>query len=78
MSNADKLEWFDISEESYREYVYADGSVYLVPNPLRLNVKKKVGGDSHRIVTKGMSHYVAPGWIAIRWMPAPGTAPIAF
>jgi hypothetical protein len=76
--NADELEWLDISHEMWREYMYADGTVIRIEEPLRLNVKQKSGGDSHRVVTSTLSHYIAPGWHAIRWERRPGTAPFSF
>ena len=65
---ASQLNWNDVSNEAWREYVYKDGGVYHVDRPVKVAVKSSERGDSHRIVTdSGVDHYVAPGWIAIRW-----------
>ncbi len=71
---ADQLEWIDISDESYRIYVYADGSTFRVDKPTELNIKRGVersvgSPDSHRIrrADNMTNVYVAPGWIAIKW-----------
>lgn len=73
--------WHDISTESFRKYVYGDGSEYSITNPMLLAVKRGPGGrDSHRVVSETGSggkkaHYVAPGWLAIEWM-VKGDAPM--
>lgn len=71
---ANKLDWLDISDETFRTYVYADGSTFRVDDPSQLNIKRgaprAVGSpDSHRIRRGGelTNIYVAPGWIAIEW-----------
>ena len=75
---ADKLEWLDVSDEQWREYIYPDGTRYRVDFPLKLNVTKKPGGDSHRVVTENRSVYVAAGWRAIEWQVKPGKEPFTF
>ena len=75
----DKLEWLDISDEQWRDYVYPDGTRYRVHTPAELNVKRKPGGDSHRIKTSGgVSVYVAAGWVAIEWDVKEGKEPYKF
>ena len=62
------LEFGDISDEGYREYVYKDGFRYRIEDPIGLNVSKSGG---HKIVTSaGRSIYVLGGWIAFEY---PGT-----
>ena len=56
------LEFHDISEEGYREYVYKNGFRYRIDNPIGLHVSKSRG---HKIVTAdGRSIYVRCGWVA--------------
>ena len=62
-----ELNWNDCTNEAYREYVYRDGSIYRIDAPQRVAVKAGQKGDSHRVVAETMDHYIAPGWIAIRW-----------
>ena len=62
----------DISNESYRSYVYSDGTTYTITKPKRLFVKRSDKGDSHRVISQLKSHYVAPGWIAIEWVANDG------
>ncbi len=60
-------DWMSIDGEAYREYVYPDG-IYRIEQPLKVNIKRSERGDSHRVVSAGpVSHYVRPGWLAIRW-----------
>lgn len=61
------LDWQDISNEAWREYVSASG-VYRIVRPLYLAVKSKEAGDSHRVIdSDNVSHYIPPGWYALRW-----------
>lgn len=63
--NESKLDFKDISSEKYRVYKFAGGDSIRIENPLRINVSKSGG---HRIFDKsGMSHYIPPGWIHLRW-----------
>jgi hypothetical protein len=60
----------DISSEAYREYVYADGTVYRVDNPRTLYLKR--AGNTHRVVDYlGVTHYPSPTWVALRWKSDP-------
>jgi hypothetical protein len=54
--------WLDISDEAYREYIYAD-HVLRVERPKLLHVSpSSLGGHAHRIQTKdSLAYYVAPG-----------------
>lgn len=66
-----------IEDEAYREYVFPDGSVYRIIDPVKVVVKRSEIGDSHRVVSRVaprdsesggfLSHYVRAGWLAIRW-----------
>jgi hypothetical protein len=65
-------EFVDISDEKIRVYHYPGGDVFVIENPVYLNVSQSsMGGHSHRIVCKVddgyRSIYVAPGWKAITW-----------
>ncbi len=69
----------NISDEEYRIYHYADGSTFKINNPTLLPVRRKPGGDSHRIVdTDGHGWYVAAGWVGIEWKNRAGVDPIQF
>ena len=76
---ADELTWLDVSDELFRVYVYPSGYRYTVYDPLKLSVKQKPEGDSHRIQLKtGGVLYVRPGWVAIEWTVKTGALPVAF
>lgn len=63
------LEWNDILTNEYREYLFPDGFVVRVDNPMRLNVSESGG---HRILdADGMSWYIPSGWRALRWIGDP-------
>lgn len=63
--NSSDLEFKDISTEAWREYRFADGQVVRIEQPLKLNVSESKG---HRIFdAAGISHYIPPGWIHLRW-----------
>jgi hypothetical protein len=77
--SATELTWLDVSDEVCRTYHYRDGAKYTVMNPLKLNVKQKSNGDSHRVQAKdGVGHYIAPGWIALSWIVHTGKDTVAF
>lgn len=66
------LNKFDVTSESWREYIFADGFTYKIENPVTLYVKRKAEGDSHRVVDRaGVTHYVPMGWRALRWVASP-------
>lgn len=66
--------WNDISSETFREYLYADGSKLRIDNPTKLFVSpSSMGGHAHRVQTaEGFAYYVAPGWKTIRWQVKEG------
>lgn len=70
--NESGLKFTDISSESYREYLYADGSVVRIDKPVKLNVSKSGG---HRIYAatdsapRGKCFYIKPEWRYIVWEP---------
>lgn len=78
LSPAANLEWQDLSGEAERTYIFADGSEVTIKNPLKLSVKRKPEGDSHRVIADGQSYYIRAGWLAIRWTPKQGRDPYAF
>ncbi|RWH49627.1 MAG: hypothetical protein EOR34_10485 [Mesorhizobium sp.] len=58
----------EIKTEVYREYVYPDGAIYHIDNPVQLWWKRDEKGDSHRVLDiAGVTHYPIRGWLAIRW-----------
>lgn len=60
----------DISTETARIYVYADGWEYTITAPVKLFVTES---GSHRVVdATGWTHRPEPGWLAIKWQPHDG------
>jgi hypothetical protein len=73
--------WLDISDESFRTYVYKDGTELTINHPRELCITPSSmngGGHSHRVKTTTQGVYVAPGWIAIKWTPKPGKPKFKF
>ncbi|RWE37415.1 hypothetical protein [Mesorhizobium sp.] len=69
----------DVSSEMWREYVFADGFNYTVPNPITLYIKRKPEGDSHRVVdATGVIHYIPIGWRILRWKNLPDRPEVEF
>ena len=71
--NESGLKFHDISSETEREYIFPNGTILFIGNPLYLNVNKESGG--HRLYTEdGWCYYVKPSesW-AIRWKVREGT-----
>jgi hypothetical protein len=65
-----EIKWSPLSSEQWREYVYPDGSTYRINNPSKLHVRNS---GAHNVVDEaGVVHYVAKGWIALRWAVYPG------
>ena len=65
MAITDKLEWVDISEEKYREYLYPDGEVIRIDAPVAISFSER----GHRIYNKaGQSYYIPKIFLAIRWV----------
>lgn len=57
--------WINISQETYRDYCYADGRVIRIDNPARLMVSEN---DSHRVETKNDTcYYIKPNWDYIQF-----------
>lgn len=73
LPEAAKQKWpeYDISNEAWREYVYADGGVLRVNRAVTLLLEKNPAGDRHRLIIREnggeVGMYVKPGWLAIRW-----------
>lgn len=58
-----------IANESFREYVYPEGSVYRIDQPVDLYI---VNG-SHRVVDeRGITHRPERGYVGIRWVQIDG------
>jgi len=71
-------EWMDLTNESFREYVFPHG-ILRIDNPVKVIVKRKPEGDSHRVIAAAedgtpVSYYVPAGWLAIRWYGLDGQA----
>lgn len=66
--SASKPTFVSIDNEAYRVYDFGNGKQYRIDRPLRLNVKRKPEGDSHRVLdAQGRAHYVPAGWIGLMW-----------
>lgn len=71
-------DFVDISNEAWRRYDFPSGHVVIF-NPVKLNVKRKTEGDSHRIIdAEGMSHYIPAGWIHLSWKGKAGKPEYSF
>lgn len=71
----------DLSDEEWREYEFADGTVYRIDHPKILYLR--LGGTTHRVVDEtGLIHCVAfPGpWgsTRLRWKPKNPMKPVTF
>lgn len=63
--NATDLEFTDISSEEWREYYFPGGEIVRIDAPVMLNVSESRG---HRIFDAcGISHYIPPGWLHLKW-----------
>jgi hypothetical protein len=72
--NPVNLVFADISNEAYRTYYFPTGET-TITEPVKLNVKRKPEGDSHRIIdAAGVSHYVPAGWLRLSWKGKNGEA----
>jgi hypothetical protein len=68
--NSTDLTFVDISSESWREYRFADGQTVRIEQPVKLNVSPDNG---HRLFdAAGVSHYIPPSWIHLRWQAKEG------
>jgi hypothetical protein len=67
------LKWADINNEKSRTYTFPTGSVTVL-HPVKLNVKRKPEGDSHRLIdAAGISYYIPAGWLMLSWEGKDGT-----
>jgi len=54
--------------EEWREYDFGAGRIYRIEKPVKLSVKRKPEGDSHRLIdAAGTRHYVPAGWTGFRF-----------
>jgi len=68
--NQSGLEFTDISDEYYREYVYPNGKNLIISNPQKLHVGKY---NAHKIVDENNKcYYIKPSWQWFEWEPKPG------
>lgn len=74
-------EWLPIDNEEFREYIFP-GGVVRIDNPVKVMIRFKPEGHSHRIVCcdrekpapeQYTSYYIPAGWLAIRWRGIDGT-----
>jgi hypothetical protein len=73
--SATKPDFVDISNELWRRYDFGDDRTVLIDRPVKLNVKRKPDGDSHRVVdSQGIAHYIPAGWIHLSWAGKDGEA----
>ena len=71
-----KLEFKDITNNTYRRYTFPGGDTVCIMHPVSLNVSPSGG---HRICDKaGKSHYIPPKWIHLVWEQKEGCEPFAF
>jgi hypothetical protein len=76
--NGTDLEFKDISDETYRVYVFSDIEIR-IENPLKLHVTFKKSGHSHRIYdAQGVSHYIPSGWKHLYWQVKEGQPNFVF
>lgn len=69
----------DISSEAARIYRYSDGFEYRIDDPVKLWVKRKPDGDSHRVLTlDGAVHYIPSGWRVLKWFPRSEAGAVQF
>lgn len=68
--NATSHDFADIGSEEFREYVFPGGELVRIDSPLKLAVSESGG---HRLFDRsGLSHYVPPGWVHLRWRARDG------
>lgn len=64
---------FTSIQEDYRLYIFIGETTLRIEKPRWLHVKRKPEGDSHRIIdASGVSHYIAPGWLAFSFKAPEG------
>jgi len=69
-NNVTDLVFVDISSEAWREYEFENGRHVWIKTPLQLHVSER---GSHRLFdADGISHYVPPGWIHLKWKAKDG------
>jgi hypothetical protein len=72
-------EFVDISNEIYRTYEFANGGKVTITAPVKLSVRRKPEGDSHRVIdADNVSHYIPAGWIHLFWQGKGGSAQYSF
>lgn len=68
MATSTTVEPSKIDGEHWREYVYPDGTVYRITDPLLLFIFEGKSGWTQRVVDRDyVVHRPKPGWNAIRW-----------
>ncbi|MER9680784.1 hypothetical protein NKJ23_15830 [Mesorhizobium sp. M0184] len=65
-----------IDSELERQYHYADGAIFNVPEPKTVHVIADDRGVTHRVISRnGRTYRPERNWIGISWLPAAGEAP---
>lgn len=60
----------DIQSEEFREYIYEDGNVLVIENPIELFITDT---GSHRVIAEdGRVYRPTPGYLGIAWKPRKG------
>src|SRR5208282_207262 len=59
-------EWVDISNELEREYIFDDDLSVTIEEPILLHIS--ASGGNRIIDATGISHYVQPGWVHLRYI----------
>lgn len=79
---AAELEFKDVTDEEWREFIYPDAAVK-VTEPALICTKAPPpgtrGGGSLRIIClNGTVTYIPHGWVCLNWKPRPGFPSVAF
>ncbi|MGN6819312.1 MAG: hypothetical protein ACTHJR_11650 [Sphingomonas sp.] len=66
--------WYDISSESYREYVSESGTVYRIDNPQKF-FRNKVSGTHYVLDSEGVVHtLLASAFMVLRFLDSKGVS----
>lgn len=67
--NKSDYQFFDVSSEEYREYVFLGKGIIKIDNPTHVAVSK----SGHRVLDEaGVSHFIPAEWQAIHWKAKEG------
>lgn len=68
--NHSDREFTDISSEDMRTYLLANGQTIQILHPQWLSVSSS--GNHYVVAEDGGVYVIAPGWLALSWMPKAG------